>query len=198
MSKPTFVFATNNTHKLDELRRIAADRFDVLSLYDIGCREEIPENEPTLEDNALAKARYISKKYNCDCFADDTGLEVEALDGQPGVRSARYAPGKGHDSRANMDLLLANMQGQTNRRARFRTVISLIKDGNEYAFEGIVNGTIALSPVGVDGFGYDPVFVPEGDTRTFAQYSPDEKNAVSHRGRATRRLIRFLEDTNLI
>lgn len=186
------VFASNNQHKLAELRQIAGEYIDVLSLEDIDCHDDIPENEPTLEGNALAKARWVKKNYGYDCFADDTGLEVEALDGAPGVHSARYAPGDGHDSAANMALLLRNMEGQSNRRARFRTVIALVKDGATHLFEGIVDGEILTEPHGQGGFGYDPVFRPEGWDKTFAEASAEEKNAVSHRGRATRALIEYL------
>lgn len=186
------VFATNNAHKLDEIRRMTAGRFEILSLSDIGCHDDIPENEPTLEGNALAKARYIHQRYGCDCFADDTGLEVDALDGAPGVRSARYAPGVGHDSEANMRLLLQNMEGKTDRKARFRTVIALIEGEKETVMDGIVNGTVTDAPAGTDGFGYDPVFLPEGSELTFAQMSAEAKNAISHRGRATRLLIDHL------
>lgn len=186
------IFATNNAHKLAEMRQIVGDQFDVLSLDDINCHEEIPENELTLEGNALAKARWIYSRYGIDCFADDTGLEVTALSGAPGVLSARYA-GPGHDSKANMLLLLENMQGITDRSARFRTVIALIMEGKEYSFQGMVDGTIALQPSGHDGFGYDPIFVPQGDTRSFAQYTTAEKNAISHRGRATAALLQFLK-----
>lgn len=185
------VFATNNRHKLDELRRIAGEDFTVRSLAEIGCADDIPETADTLEGNALQKARYIHEKYGCDCFADDTGLEVEALGGEPGVRSARYA-GEGHDSKANMAKLLENMSGKENRKARFRTVIALIVAGREYLFDGTVEGEILREPHGEEGFGYDPLFRPLGWDKTFAQASPEEKNAVSHRGRATRKLIEFL------
>ena len=183
------VFATNNAHKLDEIRRMAGDSFEILSLGDIGCHDDIPENEPTLEGNALAKARYIHERYGCDCFADDTGLEVDALGGAPGVHSARYAPGEGHDSEANMRLLLKNLEGVTCRTARFRTVIALIEGDTETVMDGTVNGNITLEPAGTDGFGYDPVFLPEGSDLTFAQMSAEAKNAISHRGRATSRLL---------
>ena len=190
--KPILVFATNNTHKLSEMRSIVGGRFTVLSLADIDCQDDIPENEPTLEGNALAKARWVKEHFGYDCFADDTGLEVDALGGEPGVHSARYAGGKGHDSDANMRLLLENLKGSENRKARFRTVIALLKDGSEHLFEGIVDGHISEEPRGSEGFGYDPIFVPEGDTRSFAQYAPDKKNAISHRGRATAALLKFL------
>ena len=188
------VFATNNKHKLQEIREIVGDKLTISSLLDIGCTEDIPENEPTLEGNALAKARYVKEHYGYDCFADDTGLEVEALNGQPGVRSARYAPGEGHDSQANMKLLLENMKDKQNRRARFRTVIALIVDGKEQLVEGIVNGYITEQPSGSEGFGYDPVFVPEGYDKTFAMMTSEEKNNISHRGRATRKLLDILKN----
>ncbi len=184
-------FATNNPHKIDELRRIAGSDLSVRSLADIGCSDDIPETAPTLEGNALQKARYIYEKYGCDCFADDTGLEVDALGGAPGVRTARYA-GDHHDSRANMAKLLDRMQGLADRRARFRTVIALILGGKEYTFDGTVEGEILTEPRGEHGFGYDPVFRPLGWTRTFAEATAEEKNAVSHRARATAKLIEFL------
>lgn len=186
------VFATNNQHKLAELRRIVGDRYRILSLADIGCHEDIPETADTLEGNALQKARYIRDHYGYDCFADDTGLMVDALDGAPGVYSARYA-GPGHDSAANMRLLLANMEGKTDRSARFVTVIALILGGREMTFEGRVEGEILTSPEGDGGFGYDPVFRPEGREVSFAMMSADNKNAISHRGRATARLIDYLD-----
>lgn len=188
------VFATNNKHKLQEIREIVGDKLTISSLLDIGCTEDIPENEPTLEGNALAKARYVKEHYGYDCFADDTGLEVEALNGQPGVRSARYAPGEGHDSQANMKLLLENMKDKQNRSARFRTVIALIVDGKEQLVEGIVNGYITEQPSGSEGFGYDPVFAPEGYDKTFAMMTSEEKNNISHRGRATRKLLDILKN----
>lgn len=188
------VFATNNKHKLQEIREIVGDKLTISSLLDIGCTEDIPEKEPTLEGNALAKARYVKEHYGYDCFADDTGLEVEALNGQPGVRSARYAPGEGHDSQANMKLLLENMKDKQNRSARFRTVIALIVDGKEQLVEGIVNGYITQQPSGTEGFGYDPVFVPEGFEKTFAMMTSEEKNNISHRGRATRKLLDILKN----
>lgn len=186
------VFATNNQHKLSELRRIVGDRYRILSLAEIGCHEDIPETSDTLSGNALQKARYIREHYGYDCFADDTGLMVDALDGAPGVYSARYA-GPGHDSAANMRLLLANMEGKTDRSARFVTVIALILDGRELTFEGRVEGEILTSPEGDGGFGYDPVFRPEGREVSFAMMSADDKNAISHRGRATARLIEYLD-----
>lgn len=186
------VFATNNAHKLGELRRIAGDRLRILSLADIGCNEDIPETADTLEGNALLKARFVKERYGYDCFADDTGLEVAALGGEPGVRSARYAPGEGHDSAANTALLLRNLAGSNDRSARFRTVIALIEGDRELTFDGIVEGEILTETAGEGGFGYDPVFRPAGWNKTFAEADPDEKNAVSHRGRATRKLLDYL------
>lgn len=190
------VFATNNAHKLEELRAVVGDTLCVRSLADIGCHDDIPETGATLEENSMIKARWVKDKYGYDCIADDTGLEVEALDGAPGVHSARYAPGDGHDSQANMELLLSNMEGKVNRKARFRTVITLITDtAGCRVVDGVVEGKITLSPRGVNGFGYDPVFEPdEANGLTFAQMSADDKNRISHRGRATRRLIQLLLD----
>ncbi len=188
------VFATNNAHKLSEIRDILGDRFEILSLKEIGCDEDIPETGTTLDENSRIKARYVKSRYGYDCFADDTGLEVEALGGAPGVRSARYAPGEGHDSRANMQLLLRNMEGVEDRRARFRTVITLITDSSESQVEGIVEGAIARTPSGDGGFGYDPVFIPSGEERSFALMSAEEKNAISHRGRAVQALLPLLNN----
>jgi len=186
------VFATNNQHKLDEIRQILDGQIHILSLADIGCHVDIPETADTLQGNALQKARYVASHYNMDCFADDTGLEVAALDGAPGVHSARYAGGQGHDSQANMDLLLHNMEKKSDRKARFRTVIALIIKGEEHLFEGIVNGKILTERHGTDGFGYDPVFQPDGFDCTFAEMTASQKNAISHRGRATQKLVQFL------
>lgn len=191
MEKRTIVFATNNAHKLGELRGIAGEEWNVVSLAEIGCHDDIPETAETLEGNALIKARWVKERYGYDCFADDTGLMVDALDGAPGVYSARYA-GPGHDSVANMKLLLERMAGKDNRNAHFSTVIALVMDGEEHIFEGRVDGTIAREPSGCGGFGYDPVFVPENSGRTFSEMSAEEKNAISHRGRATRKLMEFL------
>ena len=187
------VFATNNAHKLEEIRRIVGDSLAVLSLSDIGCNVDIPENEETLEGNAMAKARYVKEHYGYDCFADDTGLEVEALGGAPGVHSARYAPGTSHDSQANMARLLQEMKGEENRRARFRTVIALIQGSEETMVEGIVEGEILTEQQGESGFGYDPIFRPIESDLTFAQTSADEKNLISHRGRATAKLLKILK-----
>lgn len=191
MEKRTIVFATNNAHKLGELRGIAGEEWNIVSLAEIGCHDDIPETADTLEGNALIKARWVKERYGYDCFADDTGLMVDALDGAPGVYSARYA-GPGHDSVANMKLLLERMAGKDNRNAHFSTVIALVMGGEEHIFEGRVDGTIAREPSGCGGFGYDPVFVPENSGRTFSEMSAEEKNAISHRGRATRKLMEFL------
>ena len=187
------VFATNNKHKLQEVRDIVGDRVEVLSLADIGCCDDIPETADTLQGNALIKARHIYEKYGFDCFADDTGLEVEALDGAPGVYSARYA-GEDCDSEANMRKLLENLTGKTNRNAQFRTVIALIINGEEMLFNGIVKGSIATEKKGDSGFGYDPVFIPEGHSESFAQMSSEMKNSMSHRFRATQQLSDYLKE----
>ncbi len=192
--KERLVFATNNAHKLEEVSGMLGERIQLLSLADIGCTADIPETGTTLEANALIKARYVNEHYHTNCFADDTGLEVEALGGEPGVYSARYAGGPGHDSAANMQKLLARLEGVENRRARFRTVIALIRDGQTYEFEGIVEGRITTEPHGHGGFGYDPVFVPDGYDRTFAELG-DVKNQISHRARAVQKLVDFLKAT---
>ena len=186
------VFATNNSHKLEEIRRIVGGKFRILSLKEIGCEEDIPETADTLEGNALMKARYVKEHYGYDCFADDTGLMVDALDGAPGVYSARYA-GPGHDSAANMALLLKNLDGVTCRSARFVTVIALILNGREMTFEGRVEAEILAEAHGTAGFGYDPVFKPVESPVSFAEMTPDAKNAISHRGRATARLMDYLQ-----
>ncbi|WP_293738753.1 non-canonical purine NTP diphosphatase [uncultured Parabacteroides sp.] len=187
------VFATNNQHKLDEVRKITAGNTEIVSLSDINCHEEIPETADTLEGNALQKARYIKEHFGYDCFADDTGLEVEALHNAPGVYSARYA-GPGHDSEANMNKLLHEMEGKENRKARFRTVIALILEGKEYMFEGVVNGTIIKEKKGGSGFGYDPIFMPDTYAQTFAEMGNDIKNRISHRAEAVKKLTAFLSD----
>lgn len=189
------VFATNNAHKLKELREIVADKFQILSLADIDCHADIPETSPTIEGNAEQKARYIKDNYGYDCFSDDTCLEIDALGGEPGVYSARYAEGAGHDSEANMRKVLDKMSGvpEERRTARFRTAVALILEGELHIFEGTVEGHILTAKKGDSGFGYDPIFQPdEADGRTFAQMSADEKNAMSHRGRAVKKLVDFL------
>ena len=186
------VFATNNAHKLEEIRAILGDKVEILSLNDIDCHADIPETADTLQGNAALKAQYIYENYGLDCFADDTGLEVEALNGAPGIYSARYAGGEGHDSEANMKKLLSEMQDKDNRKARFRTVICLIEGGKERFFEGIVNGSIIRERKGGSGFGYDPVFMPDGYSETFAEMGNDEKNKISHRARAVQKLCVYL------
>lgn len=186
------VFATNNVHKLEEIRAILGDKVEILSLNDIDCHADIPETADTLQGNAALKAQYIYENYGLDCFADDTGLEVEALNGAPGIYSARYAGGEGHDSEANMKKLLSEMQDKDNRKARFRTVICLIEGGKENFFEGIVNGSIIRERKGGAGFGYDPVFMPDGYSETFAEMGNDEKNKISHRARAVQKLCEYL------
>ena len=189
------VFATNNQHKLSEIRQILGGRVEVLSLNDIDCHVDIPETGTTLEENALQKAQYVYDHYHIDCFADDTGLEVEALGGAPGVYSARYA-GEGHDSEANMTKLLHELGENNNRRARFRTVIALIQQGEVHQFEGIVNGQIIRERRGGEGFGYDPIFQPDGYDQTFAEMTAEDKNSISHRGRATAKLADFVLKNN--
>lgn len=185
------IFATNNAHKLSEVQAVLGDRFELVTPRQCGIVEEIPETAATLEGNAVQKARYLYDRTGLDCFADDTGLEVGALGGAPGVHSARYAT-DGHDFAANNRLLLKNLAGEENRRARFRTVICLIEGGEERLFEGIVEGRIIDHEAGSEGFGYDPLFVPEGSDRTFAEMAAEEKNAISHRGRAVRKLVDYL------
>ena len=191
--KMKIVFATNNQNKLIEVRKILGNQFKVLSLEDIGCHDDIPEKGQTLEDNALIKAQYVYNKYHVDCFADDTGLEVDALGGAPGVYSARYAGGAGHDSQANMTKLLHELENNNNRRARFRTVIALIINGKTKTFEGIVNGEIITQRRGGEGFGYEPIFQPEGYNKTFAELGTDIKNQISHRARAVQKLADHLK-----
>ncbi len=186
------VFATNNQHKLSEIRQILGDSIEVLSLADINCHVDIPETGTTLEANALQKAQYIYDHYHMDVFADDTGLEVDALGGAPGVYSARYAGGDGHDSEANMTKLLKELGENNNRKARFRTVIALILQGQVYQFDGIVNGEIIRERRGGEGFGYDPIFQPDGYDKTFAELGMDIKNHISHRARATQKLADYL------
>lgn len=185
------IFVTNNSHKLQEVSAMLGGKINLQSLRDIGCMNDIPETAETLEGNALMKARYIYERYGTDCFADDTGLEVVALGGEPGVYSARYA-GPGHDSEANMQKLLANMEGKSDRRAQFRTVIALIKEGREYLFEGIVTGCIMEEREEGEGFGYDPIFCPDGYKHSFAYLGDEVKNRISHRARAVEKLVEFL------
>lgn len=187
------VFASNNLHKLEEIHNMLGNGFELLSLSDIGCLEELPENQNTLEGNASQKAFYLYQNYGYDCFADDTGLEIEALDGEPGVFSARYA-GPEKDSNANVDLVLRKLHKINNRKARFRTVISLILGGEEFLFEGMVNGMILPARRGERGFGYDPVFQPEGSSLSFAEMDLDSKNKISHRARAVMKLADFLKN----
>lgn len=190
--KKKLVFATNNLHKLTEIKAILGEQIDILSLNDINCHVDIPETTNTLEGNAKMKAEYIYNHYHLDCFADDTGLEVKALNGAPGIYSARYA-GEGHDSQANMKKLLENLKGITNREAQFRTAIYLIEGGEEHLFEGLVKGKIIEEKRGEAGFGYDPVFVPDGYDKTFAELGEDIKNQISHRARAVKKLCDYLK-----
>ena len=187
-----FVFATNNSHKLEEVTAILGEKVELLSMKDIKCDTDIPETADTLEGNALLKARYIFDNYHLDCFADDTGLEVESLGGAPGVYSARYADGQGHDSQANMNKLLKEMEEKNDRKAQFRTIISLIEKGEERQFEGIVKGQITREKRGESGFGYDPIFQPDGYETTFAELGSDIKNRISHRARAVAALCDYL------
>lgn len=189
----TFVFATNNKHKLEEVRKITHNLVNILSLAEIDCHDEIPETADTLEGNALQKARYVQEHFGYDCFADDTGLEVEALNNAPGVYSARYA-GPDHDSEANMKKLLSEMEGKENRKARFRTVIALLVNGQEYLFDGQINGQIIQEKKGNSGFGYDPIFMPDQYTQTFAELGDDIKNGISHRALAVNKLVSFLSN----
>lgn len=185
------VFATNNKHKLKEIREIVAGKYNILSLSDIDCHDDIPETADTIEGNAMLKARWVKEKYGYDCFADDTGLEVASLGGRPGVYSARYA-GEECDSEKNIDKLLSELENKTDRKAQFRTVIALLEDDAEKRFEGIAKGKIAYERQGDGGFGYDKVFVPDGFEQTFAEMSSEEKNAISHRAKATNQLMDYL------
>ena len=209
--KPVLIMATNNEHKLREIRQMLADSYDVKGLADIGCHEDIPETADTLEGNARQKARSVYEHYGLDCFADDTGLEVDALNGAPGIYTARFGQmngyGDSHDSDANILCLLDKLKGESNRHARFRTAIVLIQSesrassdspvAREYLFEGIVEGEILKEKTGTDGFGYDPIFAPTETGKSFAEMGPTEKNNISHRGRATRKLAAFLKDSEL-
>jgi XTP/dITP diphosphohydrolase len=185
------VFATNNLNKLSEIRSLVKGSIDILSLNDINCNEELPETNFTIEENALQKAKYIFDNYGLNCFADDTGLEIQALDGDPGVFSARYA-GEPSNAENNIKKVLDNLQGVSNREANFKTVIAIIINGKETLFKGICNGSITRNKLGQKGFGYDPIFIPDSFAITFAQMTKQQKNAISHRGKAVRKLIRFL------
>ena len=194
--KKRLVFATNNAHKLEEIRAILGNSIEILSLADIHCPADIPETADTLEGNARQKSRYVYEHYGLDCFADDTGLEVESLGGAPGVYSARYADGQGHDSQANMNKLLKEMEEKNDRKAQFRTIISLIEKGEERQFEGIVKGQITREKRGESGFGDDPIFQPDGYETTFAELGSDIKNRISHRARAVAALCDYLRKNN--
>lgn len=184
-------FATNNSKKIEEVKAALGEAFEIVSLQDISCHEELPETGETLDHNAFQKARYVKENYGVDCFADDTGLEVDSLAGAPGVYSGRYA-GEPRSDERNIELLLTNLHGQQARNARFRTVIALILEGEEYKFEGTAAGEILESKIGIGGFGYDPIFRPEGFAQSFAELSMAEKNEISHRGKAVKALIEFL------
>ncbi len=193
------VFATNNKNKLAEIRDMLGDKIEVMSLADINCHEDIPETADTLEGNALQKARYVFDKYGMSCFADDTGLEVDALGGEPGVYSARYAGGEGHDSEANMAKLMQKLGDNDNRKARFRTVIALITGSGDAVvklFEGVAEGDIIREKRGGEGFGYDPIFRPEGYDKTFAELGHEIKNKISHRARAVQKLVEYLKQAS--
>lgn len=193
------VFATNNKNKLAEIREMLGDKIEVMSLADINCHEDIPETSDTLEGNALQKAHYVYDKYGMSCFADDTGLEVDALGGEPGVYSARYAGGEGHDSEANMAKLMDKLGDNDNRKARFRTVIALITDNGEddvKLFEGVAEGDIIREKRGGEGFGYDPIFRPEGYDKTFAELGHEIKNKISHRAKAVQKLVEYLKQAS--
>jgi XTP/dITP diphosphohydrolase len=187
------VFATNNKNKIKEIQSMLPPSIEIISLESIGCQEDIPETADTIEDNAIMKANYVTQKYGYDCFADDTGLEVEVLNGEPGVFSARYA-GEQKSAEDNMDKLLLNLKNEANRNAQFKTVIALNLKGKQHLFTGIALGVITLDKIGDEGFGYDPIFKPEGFQETFAQLSLETKNVISHRGKATQELIAFLSD----
>ena len=187
------IFATNNLHKLEEVRTILSGKAEIVSLAEIGCTDDIPETAETLRENAALKAKYVYENYRADCFADDTGLEIDALGGKPGVFSARYA-GEPSNPVNNVKKVLAEMEGLVNRAAQFRTVITLLEKGEYHHFEGIVKGKISHEPHGNGGFGYDPIFIPEGYTQTFAELSPGVKNAISHRAVAIRKFVEYLDD----
>ncbi|RYG11133.1 MAG: RdgB/HAM1 family non-canonical purine NTP pyrophosphatase [Chitinophagaceae bacterium] len=185
------VFATNNVHKTEEVKALLFPDYEVLNLVDIGCLTDIPETGTSFAENATLKSSYVTKHFNLDCFADDSGLEVEALNNQPGIFSARYSGSRGDE--LNLNFLLAKMQGITNRKARFKTAISLMKDGEHFLFEGVINGVLRTEAIGASGFGYDPIFQPDGYLETFAQMTIHKKNAISHRAIAMRKLIDFLK-----
>jgi len=189
------VFATNNQHKTAEVRQLLGEQYKILNLGDIGCTTDIPETGHTFAENAALKTSYVQLHYQMDCFADDSGLEVEALNNEPGIYSARYA-GEGGD-KANLELVLKKMEGQANRKARFRTVVSLVQNNQNYLFEGVINGTLRAESTGVKGFGYDPIFQPEGYTITFAEMSMQQKNEISHRAQAMNKLIAFLKSAQV-
>jgi XTP/dITP diphosphohydrolase len=189
------IFATHNSNKAFEIQKLLPEHFQILTLNDIDFQEEIPENEPTIEANSAFKAQFIFNKFNLNCFADDTGLEIEALNGKPGVHSARYA-GEERNSDANINLVLEELKGVENRNARFKTVITLIIHGEQYQFEGIVDGTIIKEKRGSNGFGYDPIFIPEDESKTFAEMNLNEKNKFSHRARAFEKMIAFLKSNS--
>ena len=191
--KKTIIFATHNSNKVKEVAAQLAELYNVKSLTDIDCHEDILETEKTLQGNALIKARYVKENYGFDCFADDTGLEIDALNGEPGVYSARYA-GENCTFEDNVDLVLSKLENESNRSARFRTVIALLQGEDEILFEGSVNGQIIKTKTGDDGFGYDPIFKPEGFEKTFAQMTIAEKNEISHRGKAVKKLIKALQE----
>ena len=190
------VFASNNKNKIQEIQALVPNTIQIVSLEEIGCTEDIPETADTIEGNAILKANYVTEKYGYDCFADDTGLEVEALNGAPGVYSARYA-GEQKDANDNMDKLLSELKDKTNRKANFKTVIALNLNGNQNLFTGIINGKIIEEKIGTNGFGYDPIFVAEGFDKTFAELTMEEKSTISHRGIAVKELILFLQKQTL-
>ncbi len=190
------VFASNNKNKIQEIQALVPNTFQIVSLEDIGCFEDIPETADTIEGNAILKANYVTEKYGYDCFADDTGLEVDALNGAPGVYSARYA-GEQKDANDNMDKLLSELKDKSNRKANFKTVIALNLNGKQNLFTGIINGKIIKEKIGTNGFGYDPIFVADGFDKTFAELSMEEKSTISHRGIAVKELILFLQKLNL-
>ncbi len=190
------VFASNNKNKIQEIQALVSNSIQILSLEEIGCTEDIPETADTIEGNAILKANYVTEKYGYDCFADDTGLEVEALNGAPGVYSARYA-GEQKDANDNMDKLLSELKDKTNRKANFKTIIALNLNGNQNLFTGIINGKIIEEKIGTNGFGYDPIFVAEGFDKTFAELTMEEKSTISHRGIAVKELILFLQKQTL-